>query len=17
MWGGPSHIDTWDLKPEA
>jgi hypothetical protein len=17
MWGGPSHLDTWDLKPEA
>jgi hypothetical protein len=17
MWGGPSHIDTWDMKPEA
>ncbi|MBY0458568.1 MAG: DUF1501 domain-containing protein, partial [Gemmataceae bacterium] len=17
MWGGPSHLDTWDLKPDA
>src|SRR5262245_56516984 len=17
MWGGPSHIDTWDMKPDA